>query len=120
MKKSLLIISGLLSCIVGFSQTGKVGINTASPAAMLHVMDSSVVFTGPNSIPAPGDPPISGMGTRFMWYPQKAALRTGRVTGPLWNNDWIGLYSVAMGFDVQADGNYSIAQGKYSEALGVT
>ena len=35
------------------AQVGKVGINTSTPAAMLHVKDSSVVFTGPSAITIP-------------------------------------------------------------------
>src|SRR5690242_13095845 len=95
-------------CFACFSlqaQIGKVGINTTTPAAMLHVMDSSVLFTGPNVLPpSPGNPPVSGPGTRFMWYPNKAALRIGTALGQQWSRDSIGSYSFAQGYDVRAFG----------------
>ncbi|MEO6131133.1 MAG: hypothetical protein ABIQ02_04750 [Saprospiraceae bacterium] len=41
---------------------GRVGINTTTPAAMLHIKDSSVVFTAASALP--GVPPVSGTGNR--------------------------------------------------------
>ncbi|MBL0009064.1 MAG: hypothetical protein IPP25_18315 [Saprospiraceae bacterium] len=83
--KELLTTAFLFSaiCTVSFSQIGKVGINTTTPAAMLHVMDSSVLFsTTLNTLPGmPGNPPVSGAGIRTFWYPDKAAFRAGRVRG---------------------------------------
>jgi hypothetical protein len=70
--------------ILSFSQTGKVGINTTTPQAMLHVNDSSVVFTGAATLPTnPGNPPVSGVGARMMWYPDKAAFRVGGISPSL-------------------------------------
>src|SRR5688572_3111007 len=46
-------------------KNSNVGINTISPAAMLHVKDGSVLFTGPMTIPGPSNPPFSGEGTRM-------------------------------------------------------
>src|SRR6185503_1604706 len=84
---------------------GKVGINTTTPAAMLHVKDSSVVFTGINPLPAtPGVPPVSGAGTRLMWYPDKGAFRVGGVLGTQWNKDSIGIYSFVSGINSKAKG----------------
>src|SRR5688500_6119970 len=119
--KSLIILLICLSIHVCIqAQIGKVGINTATPAALLHVRDSSVVFTGPASIPAPGDPPITGAGTRMMWYANKAAFRVGRLIGSpgstFWNKDSVGLYSVAMGYNTKASGQASIAMGELTTA----
>jgi hypothetical protein len=101
------------------AQTGKVGINTTTPQAMLHVKDSSVVFTGASTLPAtPGNPPVSGAGTRMMWYPDKAAFRAGRSNGNNWDKDNIGEYSFAAGNGPKAQGNESIAIGSSTEALG--
>jgi len=99
------------------AQVGKVGINTSSPQAMLHVKDSSVLFTGDTSI-NPGNPPVSGAGNRMMWYPQKAAFRVGGVDGTQWNKDNIGFYSVAMGRNNIASGDRSTALGSFSTASG--
>src|SRR5688500_5706382 len=88
---------------ISIAQIGRVGLNTTSPVAMLHVKDSSVVFTGPPTLPVdPGQPPVSGAGSRMMWFADKAALRAGYVSGTQWNKDNIGKYSVAIGEDAMA------------------
>jgi len=89
----------------------RVGINTISPLAMFHVKDSSVVFTAGPLPQMPGNPPVTGPGTRFMWYPAKAAFRMGRVTNTNWDKDSIGIYSAAFGFNSKAKGNASMAVG---------
>jgi hypothetical protein len=100
---------------------GKVGINTTTPAAMLHVKDSSVVFTGINPLPGtPGVPPVSGAGTRMMWYPDKAAFRVGSVLGTQWNKDSIGNFSFVSGIESMAKGYGSAAIGYNNSALGNT
>jgi hypothetical protein len=102
------------------AQVGKVGINTTSPAAMLHVKDSSVVFSAVFPPSLSGMPPVSGSGVRMMWHPNKASLRAGGVSGPFWNNDSIGIYSIAFGFNSKAKGNYSAATGNSSTANGAS
>jgi hypothetical protein len=110
------------------AQIGKVGINTTSPAAMLHVKDSSVLFSAGTNLPfPPGLPPVSGPGVRMMWYPDKAAFRGGRAMGQEWNKDSIGLHSFAYGYDVSALEDFGIAIGSnsratqnFSIAIGVT
>ena len=98
---------------------GRVGINTITPAAGLHVMDSSVLFSGMYPLPAsPGNLPVSGAGTRLMWYPGKAALRAGSVTAMQWNKDSIGNYSIALGIDTKAKGEGSVALGGGTIASG--
>lgn len=105
-----------------FAQTGKVGIGTLTPQAMLHVDSGTVLFNGGFAIPpVPGNPPASGAGVRMMWYPDKAAFRVGAigVTGStFWNKDSIGLYSFAAGHNVKAKGNYSVALGEGTQATG--
>ncbi|MEO6252236.1 MAG: tail fiber domain-containing protein [Ferruginibacter sp.] len=97
----------------------KVGIGTTAPLARLHVTDSSVLFSAPSYIPnTPGDPPISGAGRRMMWYPDKAAFRTGFIDGPQWNKDSIGNYSFASGYNLVASGFLSTAMGNGTKARG--
>jgi hypothetical protein len=110
---------------------GNVGINTTTPKAMLHVKDSSVLFSGGATLPAiPGNPPASGTGARMMWYPDKAAFRAGFAVGASWDKDSIGnysfasggsraidYYSSAMGLSV-ARGNTSTAMGEFANASG--
>ncbi|MBK9103649.1 MAG: hypothetical protein IPL92_03580 [Saprospiraceae bacterium] len=102
------------------SDAGKVGINTSTPLAMLHVADSSVVFTGGVSISGtPGNPPVSGAGVRMMWYPDKAAFRAGLAEGTSWDKVNIGNYSFAAGAGTIASGNVSTATGTGTVASGV-
>ena len=67
-----------------------------------------------------GDIPASGLGTRMMWHPAKAAFRAGRVTIPVWDDVNIGLYSAAFGLNTLAAGAYSFATGQESAALGIS
>ena len=62
--------------------------------------------------------PHTGPGTRFMWYPGKAALRGGQVTGTQWDETEIGEFSVAMGLDPVASGRSAIALGEGVDAFG--
>ncbi len=112
----------LISCSLNVTaQIGKVGINTITPAAMLHVKDSSVLFSGSSTPPTGGfGAPASGQGVRMMWLPDRAAFRAGYVnSNNAWNTDSIGLYSFAVGFNTKAKGLYSSALGEASIATGV-
>ena len=97
---------------------GKVGINTSTPSAMLHVKDSSVIFTGPSSIPSPGNSPVNGSGTRLMWFPNKASFRVGYVGSTQWDNANIGNFSMGFGFNTIASGPHSTAMGGTTTASG--
>lgn len=97
-----------------------VGIGTTTPTARLHVADSSVLFSAIGSLPVePSLPPAEGAGRRMMWYADKAAFRTGRVTGTFWDKDSIGNYSVAMGYNSKATNFYSFASGFGNYASGI-
>lgn len=96
-----------------------VGIGTTTPKARLHVVDSAVVFTGPSSLPpSPGLPPISGAGLRMMWYPQKAAFRTGEAYGDEWDFASIGVRSTALGSGNKAMGQSSFSVGDGNVSSG--
>ncbi len=100
-------------------QNGNTGINTASPLAMLHVADSSVLFSTGSVLPGvPAPPPLSGAGNRTFWYADKAAFRTGGVSGNYWDKDNIGLMSLAGGFSTQASGTTTFAMGNFAFATG--
>jgi hypothetical protein len=101
------------------AQVGNVGINTLTPQAMLHVKDSSVLFSANFLLPTvPGNPPASGAGTRMMWYPDKAAFRAGTVSSTNWDKESIGLYSNSLGFNTKSTGSYSTAIGNNTIAAG--
>ena len=97
----------------------RVGIGTGVPNANLHVNGvDGVLFKGTLGS---GSIPVEGEGTRLMWYPAKAALRAGRLTGArsgAWDADSIGDFSVALGFNSKASGNYSTAMGAVTTASG--
>jgi len=61
---------------------------------------------------------LSGAGTRMFWYPGKASFRAGYVNGTQWNDSYIGLYSVALGYNTIAYGNESVAIGVSDTASG--
>lgn len=104
--------SNALSNAMLVRKDGRVGIGTNYPAARLHVESESVLFKGPSTLPnTSGDPPVSGVGNRMMWYADKAALRAGGVAGSGWDNDSIGSYSVAFGYNNKAKGYSSFAGG---------
>ncbi|MDD3875744.1 MAG: tail fiber domain-containing protein [Bacteroidales bacterium] len=104
-------------------RTGNVGIGTSTPSALLHTNGTgtgqgNVLFTGSYKSSSPGDPPVSGAGTRMMWYPDKAAFRAGRVLGAFWDKDSVGNYSFATGYDTKAKGFSSVALCQNSVASG--
>ena len=118
-RRLCLFAFSILSILTAQAQVGKVGINTDTPLAMLHVKDSSVVFTGPSELPfPPGNPPVNGAGIRMMWYPEKAAFRAGHVSGTQWNKDSIGVYSYAQGYNARAFGQNAVAMGYNTKADG--
>jgi hypothetical protein len=103
-------------------RTGKVGIGTNNPSAMLHIQgkgtgEGNVVFVGEGK-GSPGNPPVSGSGTRMMWYPHKAAFRVGDVEGAHWDAANIGYASVAMGINTTASNDFSTAMGYGTTASG--
>jgi hypothetical protein len=118
--------------------SGRVGIGTSNPAAILHVADSSVLFTSSSPSFSTAIPtPVSGPGSRLMWYAPKSALRAGTVYSgignPLanptaWDAANIGINSfatgsstaatkegsAAFGVGTHADGTASVAMGSYT------
>lgn len=120
MKKRILLLILSFHFFSLQAQVGNVGINTNTPLALLHVKDSSVLFSGPFSLPSnPGDPPVSGPGIRLMWYSSKAAFRAGRVISDQWDKLKIGDNSFASGLSTEASGNSSFAMGETSKATGL-
>jgi trimeric autotransporter adhesin len=67
-----------------------------------------------------GTIPASGIGTRMMWHPNKAAFRAGQVTNPLWDDVNIGSHSTAFGLNSAATGPYGFAAGVDAAAVGIS
>lgn len=104
--------------------TNRVGIGTSAPLALLHTNGTglgqgNIIFVGERKT-VPGSLPISGPGTRMMWYPDKGAFRAGHIEGQQWDTDSIGFYSVAAGYSTAAPGAGSFSMGFNTRALGVT
>jgi Head domain of trimeric autotransporter adhesin len=116
MKKYLLLVF-IITTKICIAQN--VGIGTLTPQARLHVKDSSVLFTGATVLPTVAhNTPVSGAGTRMMWYPDKAAFRTGYAYSNEWDSSNIGLFSFAAGNATKAYGNSTAAFGYFTQALG--
>lgn len=117
---------GLITPGMVLSKQGRLGINTETPKARLHVSDSSVLFTAfyPHGNEM-AEAPQTGIGSRMMWYAERSAFRAGVVSGQHWDRVLTGLYSMAMGFNATAKGTASVAlgispyaEGNYSTAIG--
>jgi hypothetical protein len=94
----------------------KVGIGESSGNANLEVWGTDgVLFAGTLES---GSIPIEGPGTRMMWYPKKAAFRSGHILSDQWNDTNIGDYSTAMGYCTIASGGLSTALGYVTTASG--
>jgi len=65
-----------------------------------------------------GTIPVTGGGTRLMWYAGKGALRAGGVLDAQWNDANIGDWSVAMGWNSMATTFGSVGLGVASRATG--
>ncbi len=101
----------------------RLGFGTISPLASLHLsgnngandgvlFETSVLGLGSNQI-AP-----SGQGARFLWHAKKLAFRVGAVgtancpsCASYWDDANIGTFSMAMGIDVMASAQGSLAIG---------
>ena len=119
----ILFIGIIICCqaLISKSQTGNVGIGTTAPQARLHVTDSNVVFSAADPLLAvPGNTPVSGAGARMMWYPGKAAFRTGFIDGVQWDKNNVGFYSFASGYNTTANNLYSTALGRNTLASGTS
>jgi trimeric autotransporter adhesin len=92
-------------------------LESGSPPGNRFVVDSAGGFVARGAIDG-GTIPATGTGVRLMWYPGKAAFRTGRVTGNQWDDANVGTYSVATGYNTTASGYASTVMGNYTTASG--
>jgi len=102
-------------------RTGKVGIGTVTPTALLHTNGTgtgggNVLFEGEYKTYFPGAPPAEGAGTRMMWYPDQAVFRMGAVSDDRWDAAKLGSFSTAIGYNCVASGSVSFSLGSYSTA----
>lgn len=104
---------------------GNIGVGVASNALAKISANGAVLFGGTYNSSSPANPPASGVGTRMMWYPDKAALRAGYVVDSRWDKANVGDYSTAFGYTTVASGEssscfnvFGIASGTASSAFG--
>ena len=90
------------------SNTGNVGIGTATPKAPFNVAAGKTVLWGADS---------SGAGSKFLWYPSKSAFRAGYATGNEWDYANVGAYSTALGYGTNAS-PFCTALGNNTTASG--
>jgi len=99
-----------------YYNNGSVGIGMRSLSADLEVDGlNGVVFVGTSGS---GVIPKEGNGSRMMWYPKKAAFRSGYAEEASWDDANIGWYSTATGFVTLASGNSATAMGLRTVASG--
>ena len=84
----------------------------------LHIAQNQTVLFGEDTM---------GTGSKFMWIPDKNALRAGFIDGSGWNFGNIGYSSIALGVGTEAPnlsstaiGWFNKASGYYSTALGAS
>jgi uncharacterized small protein (DUF1192 family) len=103
-----------------------VGIGVTTPLSRLHVAEGSVLFSAAGDVAPIGTSsptPITGAGRRVLWHADKAAFRAGYLgQGPnyngatFWDDENIGPYSFAAGFNVKASGRSAVALGEEAHA----
>lgn len=109
--------TGSFATRLAIKNDGKIGIGTTAPLSRTHVNNGNFLVTGDGTSPAL-EP--TGAGTRLFFYPRKAALRAGDVSGTQWDDVNIGNFSVGLGQNAQAktDHSVSIGEGNIAETNG--
>jgi hypothetical protein len=96
---------------------GNVGIGTRYPNFKLSLDDDGGIYAK-GSFGSGTSLGFTGVGSRLIWQPRKAAFRAGYVDGDQWSNTYTGDYSIAMGYNTSASGEYSTATGYTTTASG--
>ena len=101
--------------VKGDTMIGKLAINIDSnietPIA-LTTSNGSILFEGPSGIL-----PKKGRGIRFMWVPEKRAIRAGEAIDTEWDN--VGNFSYAFGEGLSSTGDYNFASGMNITTMGM-
>lgn len=107
--------SGSFTFLNNLGHNVGIGFNTA-PNTKLQV-DGGGLFTG--SVASPSIPAL-GAGQRMVWHPDKAAFRSGTVSGSQWDGASVGNNSFAVGNNTIASGTESAAFGSSTQATGTS
>jgi hypothetical protein len=92
------------------------GALTTSFGRLTHVANQGFVSMG--TTVGSSEIPSTGPGKRLMWYTGKAAFRAGEVTGTAWDDNNVGMHSIALGLNAMASGVHAIAIGEGARATG--
>lgn len=91
----------------------KVGIGTTAPIFKLTLDDDGGILAD-GAAAGSSTLPVSGAGTRLIWYPLKGAFRAGYVDGNQWDDANIGDSSTAMGYGNTAAQELSVSLGGFN------
>ncbi|MEP6948570.1 MAG: tail fiber domain-containing protein [Ginsengibacter sp.] len=99
-----------------------VGIGTITPKAGLNIIHNGGIIAKGDTLSA-NNYTLSetGAGSKFIWYPKRGALRAGFLDatyGFLWDDQYTGNWSTALGYDEFATGIGSFATGFQTSSQG--
>lgn len=97
--------------------TAALALATTASGAFNFSNNYGFVSGAPNNV-SEGSLAVSGPGKRLLWYPRKTAFRVGSVVGDHWDDQYIGIGSVAMGINTFAPGGAAFAMGRDTQARG--
>lgn len=127
-KLYLLPAIGILTffnCAKSLSQNVGIGTSTPNSSALLHVDLSTSTTKGllvTGTYNGASTIPDLGSGSRMMFYPGKAAFRAGYIdagaSSANWDNNNVGFFSTATGYNTKANGQFSTATGSATSASG--
>jgi hypothetical protein len=99
-----------------------IGIGTTNPTAGLNIIhDGGIIAKGDTLSANSYSLTETGSGAKFIWHPKRGALRAGFLDatyGFEWDDQYIGNWSVGLGYDVFAQGISSFAEGFETSAQG--
>lgn len=99
-----------------------IGIGTSAPTAGLNIIHNGGIIAKGDTLSA-NNYTLSetGKGAKFIWYPKRAAMRAGFIDatfGFLWDDQYIGNWSTAFGYNEFATGMGSFAAGFQTSSQG--
>lgn len=121
MKKTLLLVLAAAAGVApaAAAQADSALAVSASGASLMRLnIDAGFAVHGTEAV---GQLPATGAGVRLMWFPNRYALRAGKVDSfgsTYWDLSNIGTGSAAFGENTRASGSYSFAAGLTTTASG--
>jgi hypothetical protein len=95
------------------------GANMVSTPTVTHININATLDVGEDDTGYDVNFYGQNSGSRFFWSESRMALRAGIDTeGTHWNEENIGEYSIAFGYNTKSSGSYSTAMGHHTTASG--